>query len=168
MLFRSAIGDCDESEFTYSELSDALALLNEEFVDCKTVATGCLVLPGAATAPVAPQGAQSSNEGSNEQKPALISEVPKETQLLQNHPNPFNPTTTISFVLRDQVRVKLAIYDVAGRQVRELVNETMPSGAHSVEWDGRTSQGVAAASGVYFYRMQAGDFVQTKRMVMLK
>ena len=94
--------------------------------------------------------------------------VPMVTRLYQNHPNPFNPNTTIHFNLRNRGAVSLAVYDVSGRFVHELVDDVMDSGPHEVTWDGRDKVGRTVASGVYFYRLSARDFVQTKKMVLLR
>ena len=89
-------------------------------------------------------------------------------ELAQNRPNPFNPTTTIRFVLPAREDVTLAIYDANGRLVRTLVNEVRGYGAHEVTWDGRDDGGVAMGSGVYFYRLRAGKLTESKKMVLLK
>jgi len=86
----------------------------------------------------------------------------------QNSPNPFNPTTTISFTLPERELVTLSIYDAAGKLVRTLVNEVRAYGKNQVTWDGRDNAGVAVGSGVYFYRLAAGKFSESKKMVMLK
>ncbi len=88
--------------------------------------------------------------------------------LAQNHPNPFNPMTTISFSLRERGRASLAIYDVAGRLVRVLVDGVIDVGPQEVTWDGRNGYGGAVASGIYFYRLEAGAYVETKKMVLLR
>ncbi|MCZ6766831.1 MAG: Ig-like domain-containing protein [bacterium] len=88
--------------------------------------------------------------------------------LEQNYPNPFNPTTTIQFTVANDAHVRLIIYDVAGRRVRTLVDEPRRADHYEVKWDGKTNSGAPVASGVYFYRMTAGTFVKTKKMVMLK
>jgi hypothetical protein len=88
--------------------------------------------------------------------------------LAQNTPNPFNPTTTISFTLPERELVTLAIYDVSGQLVRTLVNNVREYGKNLVTWDGRDDAGVAVGSGVYFYRLTAGKFSESKKMVMLK
>ena len=93
---------------------------------------------------------------------------PARNSLQQNHPNPFNPQTTIAFAIKDRGHVRLAIYDVAGRLVRTLANESRASGAHEVTWDGRGNDGRPVASGVYLYRLTAGEFSQTRKMVLLK
>jgi len=89
--------------------------------------------------------------------------------LHQNIPNPFNPTTVIGYeVPAGGADVTIRIYDVAGRLVQTLVHEHRPAGLHQVPWDGRSTNGARVASGVYFYRMQAGRFAETRKMVLLK
>lgn len=89
-------------------------------------------------------------------------------KLGQNSPNPFNPTTAISFTLAAKENVTLSIYDVSGRLVKTLLSGTHDLGTHNVTWDGRDNGGVSVGSGVYFYRLDAGKFSDTKKMVMLK
>ncbi len=85
------------------------------------------------------------------------------------YPNPFNPTTTISYDVQGGVPVTLAIYDVTGRRIMVLVDgESMHAGRHELTWDGRDQSGRVVASGVYFYRLDAGGFSQTRRMALLK
>jgi len=107
----------------------------------------------------------------------ISSEVPKSFSLYQNYPNPFNPRTKIKFdvptpfsppfVQRGESEaggfVKLAIYDAIARQVTVLVNEKLNPGTYEVEWDASNYP-----SGVYFYKLEAGSFVQTKKMVLMK
>ncbi len=88
--------------------------------------------------------------------------------LNQNSPNPFNPTTRIRFTLPQSDHVLLAIYDVTGRKVRTLVNEEKQANHYEVEWDGRDANGRTVSSGVYFYKIRAGKFTGTKKMLMLK
>ena len=90
------------------------------------------------------------------------------TRLEQNSPNPFNPQTAIRFTLDAKQDVTLAVYDVNGRLVRMLASGTRDVGTHSITWDGRNNAGATVSSGVYFYRLNAGKFSQTKKMVMLK
>jgi hypothetical protein len=85
-----------------------------------------------------------------------------------NNPNPFNPSTAISFDLAGSSRVTLSVYDLSGRLVATLVNGTLQAGSHTVSWGGRDSTGGQVASGVYLYQLTAGDFSQTRRMVLLK
>lgn len=97
-----------------------------------------------------------------------VPNTPLEFALFDPVPNPFNPRTTLSFALPRSAHVELSIFDVGGRFVATLLSENRPSGVHSVEWDGRNSAGEVVASGVYLYRIQAGSFTDTKRMVLLK
>jgi hypothetical protein len=95
--------------------------------------------------------------------------IPDVFALYQNVPNPFNPTTTINYdVPAGGGHVTLRIYDVAGRQVQTLVNGSQTPGRKTVVWNGRNSSGQMVATGVYFYRMTALGFEQTRKMVMLK
>jgi hypothetical protein len=95
--------------------------------------------------------------------------LPKAFALLQNYPNPFNPVTTIAYdVPKNDVHVKISIYDVSGRLVRDLLNKIHIAGRHTVAWDGRGDRGRLVATGVYFYRMVADDFVETRKMVLMK
>jgi hypothetical protein len=94
--------------------------------------------------------------------------VPKATYLAQNFPNPFNPSTNIRFGLEKSGHVSLRIYDAAGRLVVNLIDESRRAGTYVVDWDGRDGQGYRVASGVYFYRLIAGDFTRTRKMVLLQ
>jgi hypothetical protein len=86
----------------------------------------------------------------------------------QNVPNPFNPVTTIAYDLPARTSVDLSVFDVHGRLVRRLVSQTQGEGRYSVTWAGKNDNGESVASGVYFYRLHAGDFVKTRKMVLLK
>lgn len=97
------------------------------------------------------------------EEPSPVSVAPRPLELLGNHPNPFNPVTQISLYLPQAVHVTIDIYNVLGQRVDRLVDDVMDAGEHVVEWDGSK-----AASGVYFYRFQAGDYVETKKMLLLK
>lgn len=94
--------------------------------------------------------------------------IPSEYVLSQNYPNPFNPTTLINYRIRKAGNVTLEIYNVSGQLIRVLLQEAQPEGTHSVVWDGRNSSGLTVPSGVYLYRLRAGDFVSTKKMLFLK
>jgi hypothetical protein len=93
----------------------------------------------------------------------LKDEFPQEFSLDQNYPNPFNPSTTIKFELPKSSHVNLSVFDILGREVSVLVNERKDAGIHEVKFDGSN-----LASGVYFYRLQAGDFVATKKLILMK
>ncbi len=86
----------------------------------------------------------------------------------QNHPNPFNPSTTISFALPEKTKATLSIYDVQGTLVRTLVDEMVGEGYQERIWDGKDASGSQVGSGVYFYRLTAGDKTLTKKMVLLR
>jgi hypothetical protein len=94
--------------------------------------------------------------------------VPAAAYLSQNFPNPFNPATRIEFGLSEPGRVSLRIYDTAGRLVRVLIDEARAAGRYTEKWDGRDDAGRAVASGVYFYRVEAGAFGETRKMVLLR
>ena len=83
--------------------------------------------------------------------------------LYPNYPNPFNPSTTISFTLSNASRVSLLIYDIHGRKVESLIEGIQPAGSHSIEWNASD-----LASGVYFYRLTADEFIQTRKMILIK
>jgi hypothetical protein len=95
-------------------------------------------------------------------------QTPQEFALQQNYPNPFNPTTTIRYALKENADVTLKIYNVLGQLVKTLVNTKQTVGFKEVQWDGTNDFGVKVASGIYIYRIQANDFVQSKKMVMMK
>lgn len=88
--------------------------------------------------------------------------------LHQNHPNPFNPTTTIRFYLPERCPVRLEVFDVSGRRTACLIEGLMDKGAHAAEWNGNDQNGNSAASGVYFYRLTAGKEAIAKKMILLK
>ena len=94
--------------------------------------------------------------------------IPAEYALSQNYPNPFNPTTNIDFDLKANSIANLVIYDIVGRKVRTLVDAPMTAGQHSVMWDGRDDAGNMLTSGIYFYRLTAGNNFWTKKMMFLK
>ncbi len=94
--------------------------------------------------------------------------LPTTFTLSQNYPNPFNPSTQISFSLPEQTDVSLDVYNVLGKKVRVLINESFAAGNHTVVWDGRNDAGAEVASGIYFYRMMTEMNHQTKKMLFLK
>ena len=94
--------------------------------------------------------------------------VPEKVFLDQNYSNPFNPTTRITFGLKEPAAVSLRIYDAAGRLVRVLVAGSLPGGTYAELWNGKDSGGASVASGLYFYRLDAGSFTQTRKMILLR
>ncbi len=93
---------------------------------------------------------------------------PTEFALSQNYPNPFNPDTYIEFGLSKAAHVKIDIFNIVGQRVRTLVDEEMKSGRYVADWDGKDEQGHSVSSGIYFYRMQADDFSDMKKMLLVK
>jgi hypothetical protein len=107
--------------------------------------------------------------------PSVVTEVedseqsrPAEFELAQNYPNPFNPTTQIAFSLPTAGHAELAVFDLLGRRVATLVDGSLTSGVHQVEWSGSNGDGESAAAGVYFYRLTAGAQTETRKMLLLK
>jgi flagellar hook assembly protein FlgD len=95
--------------------------------------------------------------------------TPATFQLSAPRPNPFGSATAIDYAVpADGAHVRIVVFDVSGRLVRTLVNQTRPAGRYSVAWDGRDSGGQRAASGVYFYRMDAGEFSRVQKVTLLK
>ncbi|MFI5144637.1 MAG: T9SS type A sorting domain-containing protein, partial [Ignavibacteria bacterium] len=93
----------------------------------------------------------------------IFTEVPDKFELNQNYPNPFNPETKIIFTVPQQSKVVLKVYDILGKEVSTIVNETLLPGKYE-----KTFSGLSFASGVYFYKMEAGEFTSVKKMVLLK
>jgi len=97
-----------------------------------------------------------------------INQLPVAFNLYNNFPNPFNPVTALRYDLPVDALVNITIYDMIGREVRTLVNTTQDAGFKSVIWDATNNQGKPVSAGVYLYQIQTGEFVQTKKMVLLK
>ncbi len=95
-------------------------------------------------------------------------QIPEEMILEQNYPNPFNPDTRIQFGLTEESRVKLQIYNLRGELVRTLVDGNRAAGYHDISWDGTSDAGIIMPTGVYIYRLQTDNFVDTKKMVRTK
>ena len=89
--------------------------------------------------------------------------IPDKFRLSQNYPNPFNPVTVIRYSIPKAEEVSLVVYNLIGEEVAHLIDERKPAGNYTVEWNASS-----LSSGIYFYRLQAGDFVQTRKMVLLK
>jgi hypothetical protein len=97
--------------------------------------------------------------------------LPNKYELYQNYPNPFNPTTTIEYYLPEQSFLTLKVFDALGREVKTLVNEEQKSGSHKVTFDVSSSSsndGRRMASGIYIYQLKAGDYIETKKMLLLR
>jgi hypothetical protein len=94
--------------------------------------------------------------------------IPEVFALHQNYPNPFNPTTQIKYDLPEDALVTINIYDVMGRSIKSLVNSNQPAGYRSIQWNATNNLGEGVSAGMYIYTIQAGEFRQTKKMVLLK
>ena len=95
-------------------------------------------------------------------------EVLDNYKLIKNYPNPFNPVTTLRYDLPENSHVNITIYDMLGRQVKNLINQTQDAGYRSVRWNATDDYGKPVSAGIYLYQIQAGEFVQTKKMMLLK
>ncbi len=102
----------------------------------------------------------------------ITTNAPESFDLVQNYPNPFNPTTTIRFAVPSELEgaahATLKVYDLSGREVKTLINEAMSPGEYSVDWDATNNEGEKVAGGVYLYRLVAGDYTATKKMILMK
>ncbi len=94
--------------------------------------------------------------------------VPRTFALHQNYPNPFNPVTTVKFELPKPSHVAITIYNILGQEVKTLVHDDFEAGFHTMQWDGTNNAGLKVASGIYIYRMKAGSFVKSMKMMFLK
>ena len=94
---------------------------------------------------------------------SIIDQIPDNYALLQNYPNPFNPSTMISWQLTDSRYVELSVYNILGEKVATLVSEKQQAGQHRFEWDASNM-----LSGIYFYRIEAGEFQDVKKMILLR
>ncbi len=94
--------------------------------------------------------------------------LPTKYDLHQNFPNPFNPQTLIKYDLPEAANVRLEVFNILGQKVTTLVNQFEAAGPKSVVWDGTDGRGAKVASGIYFYKIAAGDFLATKKMMLVK
>lgn len=98
----------------------------------------------------------------------VTSSIPTEFELYQSYPNPFNPTTTIHYILPKESVVTITIYDMLGKAINRIISQKLPSGKHSIRWNGDDNNGNLVGTGIYFYQIQAGDYVNTKKMLLMK
>ncbi len=102
------------------------------------------------------------------EKSTDIPTIPERFTLHQNFPNPFNNATTIRFDLQESCRVRLEIFNLLGQRLVKLVDGALPANEYTITWDGKNQVGIPSASGVYFYRLTAGGYVESKKMILLK
>ena len=98
----------------------------------------------------------------------IVNNVPVKYSLNQNYPNPFNPVTTIDYILPENGLVNITIFDMMGREVNTLLNSLQTAGYKSFQWNATNNQGDAVSAGIYLYRIKVEDFIQTKKMILLK
>ena len=153
------------------ELTDALK--DEAYCYVKLVEEGSRALPEICT--FKPQNFNEFQQIVSELENRLYeTEDPIEEDIipvnvtLSNYPNPFNPTTTISFSLPEDGNVELSIYNVKGQKVKTLTNEFLVKGLHSIEWNGKDNNNKSVSSGIYFYKISAGKSTSMKKMLLLK
>ena len=94
--------------------------------------------------------------------------LPDGIRLDQNYPNPFNPSTEIAFTLESNARVTLTVFDALGREVKTLLNQTLPAGEHAAAWDGTAADGSEAPSGTYLYRLETGSSQISRTMTLIR
>ena len=117
---------------------------------------------------------QIDNDGDYEYSETVeVDILPSNFALDQNYPNPFNPTTTIRFTIPEEMRhekqeVKLKVYDILGKEIATLISENKSAGRYEIEFNSHSGEGLNLTSGVYFYQLKAGIFVETKKMVLLR
>ena len=100
--------------------------------------------------------------------PEVAGSNPACAMVHQNYPNPFNPVTTLRYDLPENGHVNITIYDMLGREVKTLINQTQDAGYRSIIWDATNDYGKPVSAGIYLYQIHTGEFVQTKKMVLLK
>jgi len=108
-------------------------------------------------------------------EPYLVNDVEKTDDVVvtdflleQNYPNPFNPTTNIEFRIANSGFVSIKVYDILGREVKDLVNEELSDGIYKIDWNGDNEFGEKVSSGIYFYRLETGSFVNSRKMILMK
>ncbi|PKK82082.1 MAG: hypothetical protein CVT49_15495 [candidate division Zixibacteria bacterium HGW-Zixibacteria-1] len=94
--------------------------------------------------------------------------LPYRFELSQNYPNPFNPVTNIEYSIMSRSQVRIEVFNILGKKVATLVDETKPAGTYNVTWDGRDFEGNPIASGIYLYRFTMGEYMETKKMMLVK
>jgi hypothetical protein len=163
----------EQDEFNYSGLLDESELWLYRYNDSESmweyqgggadIARNCITLSGCTDFSL-----WAMTDLRNAVDVPEFDELPAAPSLSQNYPNPFNPATRINYALHKDCHVRLAVYNILGQRVIMLVDEHQAAGYRTVLWDGKNQYGNQVASGIYFYQLQAGDFVETKKMVLLR
>ena len=167
ILAARAIGSTTTSGAPVALNPDFIGAIGVQSVDAATIEAWI------AQARLEDDGSLAFEQGIEILEKLLASLIPKETALLHNYPNPFNPETWIPYQLAQSAEVTLMIYDMNGRLVRRLAVGHQAAGMYrsrsrAIYWDGRNQLGESVASGLYFYTLTADDFTATKRMLILK
>jgi hypothetical protein len=139
-----------------------------QMTDCQRYMAASFVAGLVNVGVILPEGVIPQNIRSIAYKYWESSNVPTRYSLAQNYPNPFNPVTTIKYSLPERSRVILDVFNILGQKVLSLVDREEPAGTYTVTWDGSDAAGNSVATGVYLYRLRAGDYVETKKMLLLK
>jgi hypothetical protein len=98
----------------------------------------------------------------------LVNVIPLESYLGSNFPNPFNPSTTIQYGLKEASSVRINVYNSRGQLIRTLIDESKAAGTYRVVWDGKDSNNRSVSSGIYYFRMEAQDYVKTNKGILIK
>ena len=101
-------------------------------------------------------------------KKKVFQYIPDSYELAENFPNPFNPVTTIRYNLPIQAHVNITVFSMLGKEIVKLVDSQLVAGSHAVVWNGIDMSGKEVSGGIYFYQINAGNFNQTRRMILLK
>ncbi|MCL2063253.1 MAG: T9SS type A sorting domain-containing protein [Candidatus Cloacimonetes bacterium] len=156
----SGIDIIDKNES--SNIWDTLSRLRLKVIDTETA-----IVIGTASEHITSENLTVIEIATSQDEYTPIFTIEK-TELLGNDPNPFNPSTTIFFNVNKEQIVNISIFNIRGRIVRTLVNTNLIEGSYSVEWDGKNDSDRILSSGVYFYRMNADNFSETRRMVLMR
>jgi len=173
-LMRAAsaeIGDHGlDTNATSIELSylDIIEDMSENNVTAATLGWTVLVTDGIDTVEADNAPFSITIDGANALSAYLEGLIPDEFALHQNYPNPFNPITTMRYDLPETDLVNITIYDMLGREVKTLINQTQDAGYRSVIWDATNDYGKPVSAGIYLYQIQVGEYISTKKMVLLK
>ncbi len=111
-------------------------------------------------------GISNTATGVSEEKRTLL--IPDDYVLNQNYPNPFNPVTNISYRVPVQSQVKIVVYNLQGKEIKTVVNENRAAGSYFVQWNGLDNNGLHVASGIYLYQIEADNFKQAKKMILVR
>ena len=147
---------------------DIIEDMSENNVTAATLGWTVLVTDGIDTVEADNAPFSITIDGANALSAYLEGLIPDEFALHQNYPNPFNPTTTMRYDLPETDLVNITIYDMLGREVKTLINQTQDAGYRSVIWDATNDYGKPVSAGIYLYQIQVGEYISTKKMVLLK